>query len=157
MRINKDIRFSKDKSPYNLLMKANFTPGGRKSGNPGFFLGISATHAHVGRGLYSVTPKDLKQIRGFIAEHPDRLVGILDKPSFKERYGEVVGDRAKRIDKKWMEMAEQLPILHNKQYYYMQQLPIADYLEDDQVNKLKPSFLACQEVHWFFREATSRV
>ena len=68
-RINRDIRFSKDKSPYNTIMKAAIVPHGRKSGMPGYYIGIDARQAHLGGGLYDLASPDLKKVRQYLSDH----------------------------------------------------------------------------------------
>ena len=46
-RINRDVRFSKDKTPYHTILKAGFSPNGKKSMLPGYYLGISQDSVHV--------------------------------------------------------------------------------------------------------------
>ena len=72
-RINRDIRFSKDKTPYNTIVKAGFARGGRKSSYAGYYLGISATQIHVGGGVYMLDAANLKKIRQHIAAYPEEL------------------------------------------------------------------------------------
>ena len=56
-RINRDLRFSKDKSPYKTTFSASFGPGGRLRGGPGYYLQIDASgELHHGAGLYQPVP-----------------------------------------------------------------------------------------------------
>ena len=76
-RINRDIRFSKDKSPYHLLLKSSIAPGGKKSALPGYYLGISADHIHVGGGLFKVEKDQLFAIRHHILKQRAAFSGII--------------------------------------------------------------------------------
>jgi hypothetical protein len=42
----------------------------------------------------------------------------LSTPSFKKAYGEIKGEKSKRIPKEFREAAEKHPLLYNKQWYY---------------------------------------
>ena len=81
-RINRDVRFSKDKTPYNTLMKAGFSSNGKKSELPGFYLGISARKLHVGGGLFNVKPDQLKEVRLLIKQDTDRFLSIVENDEF---------------------------------------------------------------------------
>mgnify|MGYP001804188096 FL=1 len=70
-RIHRDIRFAKDKSPYHTIMKAGFSPNGKKSKLPGYYLGIDAESVHVGGDLFGVGTSELRKLRYAIAENPD--------------------------------------------------------------------------------------
>ncbi len=123
-RINRDVRFSKDKSPYNLIMKAGFSPNGKKSIFPGYYLGIDAESIHVGGGLFMIQPADLKKVRAMIAEKSDRFKEIVEAPSFKEHLGELRGESSKRLDKDLLAAAEKNPLIYRKQFYAMANLPL---------------------------------
>ncbi len=153
MRINKDIRFSKDKTPYNLLMKANFTPGGRKSNNPGFYLAIGADNIHVGGGIYHAQPADLKRIRTYLLNNESTAKSLISDPHLLKYFGEVKGEKAKRTDKEFMEKAEALPFIMNKQFFYMKQTPSKDFVDQPLIPFLQEHFKAAGQFHHFFRNA----
>ena len=120
-RINRDVRFSKDKTPYNLMMKASFTPGGRRSEQPGYYLAVSSKHIHIGGGLYDLKTPVLKEVRQYIYEHHQEFKDIVQDKSFIQYFGMVKGERAKRIDAKYQELLLSLPEIANKQFYVMTQ------------------------------------
>jgi len=126
-RINRDIRFSKDKTPYNTIMKASFAPGGKRSTAPGFYLGISAEHLHVGGGIFKLDSPSLKRVRQAIAEQTDEFLSIVAAETFIAHFGEVKGERAKRLDKQLQATLERTPLVANKQFFAMQQIPLNGY------------------------------
>ena len=126
-RIHRDIRFSKDKSPYHTIMKAGFSPGGKKSEKPGYYLGIDAEHIHVRGGLFMVSPAQLKKVRQFIAKHPKQLIGLVETPTFRRAFGLLKGERAKRLDKEFKAVAEQCDYLFHKQFYAFAEFPVSNF------------------------------
>ncbi|MEO1010631.1 MAG: DUF2461 domain-containing protein [Bacteroidota bacterium] len=126
-RINRDIRFSKDKSPYILMMKAGFSPNGKKSELPGYYLGIDAEHVHVGGGLFRVSPQELKLVRHHISANTTAFLEILNNPDFKNCFGRLRGERAKRLDKEFKDAAQNLEYLYNKQFYAFAEFPLANF------------------------------
>ena len=124
-RINRDIRFSKDKSPYNTMMKAGFSPGGRKSEFPGYYLGIDAEQVHVGGGLFMASPDLLKKVRAHIADDVEGLVRLVEDKNFKSAFGALQGERSKRLDKSFVTAAEKCDLIYHKQFYVFTQFPIA--------------------------------
>lgn len=132
-RINRDIRFSNDKTPYHTLLKAGFSPEGKKSELPGFYLGISADKVHVGGGLFNVKGQALKQVRSLIAKNTDLFIKIVDSKSFVTTFGTLKGEQAKRVDKSLLPIMEKTPYIANKQFYAMQELPLDDYVDSDQL------------------------
>jgi len=130
-RINRDIRFSKDKSPYNTLMKAGFSPNGKKSIYPGYYLGIDAENVHVGGGLFMVQTAELKKVRELISRKPQELIEISTKKNFTDNFGKLKGDKAKRIDKSLLPIAEKTDLIYNKQFFAFSEFPLAPFFGSD--------------------------
>ena len=62
-RIYRDVRFSKDKSPYKTNMGAFISKGGRKGGYAGYYLHIDPEVSFIAGGSYMPLPDNLKKIR----------------------------------------------------------------------------------------------
>lgn len=123
-RINRDIRFSKDKTPYNTIIKAALASGGRKSGNPGYYIGISKDYLHLGGGHFNLDKDELKRIREKIAQNSNKFIEIVRSNNFRSNFGELKGERAKRIDKEFKEIGEKLREIYLKQFYAMKEIPL---------------------------------
>lgn len=130
-RINKDIRFSKDKSPYHLIMKAGFSPQGKKSIYPGYYLGIDAKKVHVGGGLFMLQPPNLKIVREKIAKDTDAFLKIISSKDFKTAFTALKGEKSKRLDKGLLDAAEKTALIYNKQFYAMAEFPLQDHYSSD--------------------------
>ena len=72
-RINRDIRFSNNKAPYKINFGAAITPGGRKTGNPTYYLHISPGKSMLAGGVYMPDAVHLKKIRQEIDYNADGL------------------------------------------------------------------------------------
>lgn len=71
MRIYRDIRFSKDKSPYKTSVAAHFWHGkGKEGATPGFYLRLEPGRSMLGAGLWRPEPGALRKIRNAIAADP---------------------------------------------------------------------------------------
>jgi len=96
-RINRDIRFSKDKSPYKTTFSAAICPQGRNSGMPVYYFQINETgDLMIAGGVYRPERDNLGRIRKYIAEHPERLAAVHADPAFSATFGEISGERLKR-------------------------------------------------------------
>jgi len=138
-RINRDVRFSKDKSPYHLLLKAGFSPNGKKSILPGYYLGIDAENIHVGGGLFMLRPPELKKVRELIADNPEALTQLVSVSSFTQNFGKLKGEKAKRLDKSLVPVAEKTDLIYHKQFYAMAEFPLEPFYGS---NKLKDEVLS---------------
>lgn len=135
-RINRDIRFSKDKTPYNLLMKAGFSANGKKSVLPGYYLGISADYIHIGGGLFNVKAVELRKIRMYLKNNQEAFNKIIHDPQFKTIFTEIMGEKAKRLDKEFIETVDVLPEIANKQFYAMRKLEIGNRKNSQSIEKI---------------------
>lgn len=126
-RINRDVRFSQDKTPYHTILKAGFSPNGKKSILPGYYLGIDATSIHVGGGLFMLRPPELALVRQHIAKNTEALSKITGASSFTESFGKLNGEKAKRLDKNLLPAAEKTDLLYNKQFYAVAEFPLEPF------------------------------
>jgi uncharacterized protein (TIGR02453 family) len=105
-RIYRDVRFSKDKSPYKTNVGASFAYaergadgmpelGGARRG--GGYFHLSPGEIFVGGGMWHPDPAPLAAWRSLVLEDPGRVHAATDDPAFLGRFGEVGGDRAKRL------------------------------------------------------------
>jgi uncharacterized protein (TIGR02453 family) len=153
-RINRDIRFSKDKTPYNSLMKASLSSEGKKSEVPGFYVGIGADYVHVGGGLYQLSKDRLSQVRDLIVSNKQEFISIINDPEFKNCFGGLQGERNKRLDKKYSDLEDELHYLANKQFYAMAKFNTSKFVkEKNQVAALMKYFRAIQPLHSFLNRA----
>ncbi|MFL5810166.1 MAG: DUF2461 domain-containing protein [Flavisolibacter sp.] len=95
-RINRDIRFSKDKTPYKNNFGASIKRGGRKSIYAGYYFHCSPGTSFVGGGLWMPEPEHLKKLRQEIDYNWDEFKSILKEKNFKKIYGDLYqGDDVK--------------------------------------------------------------
>jgi len=85
-RIHRDVRFSKDKSPYKTNFGASFSKGGKKSNFAGYYLHIEPGKSFVGGGLYMPMADVLKKIRQEIDYNVDEFKHIIESKPFKKIY-----------------------------------------------------------------------
>jgi uncharacterized protein (TIGR02453 family) len=85
-RINRDIRFSKDKSPYKTNFGASINPGGKISFKAGYYLHIQPGNSFVGGGIYQPMPDVLKKIRQEVDYNFEELKNIINNKKFKAVY-----------------------------------------------------------------------
>ncbi len=118
-RINRDIRFSKDKAPYKTHTGAGMSKGGRKSPYPGYYLELGPKRIMVGGGIYFLDKEGLQKVRSEIAHATDEFTSLVEDNTFKKRFGEVKGERNKRLPMEFQEAAQTQPLIANKHFYYM--------------------------------------
>lgn len=89
-RIYRDVRFSKDKTPYKTNVSAGISSGGKGMGVPGYYFQVEpGNRSMVAVGMYQPSPENLAKIRQEIDYNGDQLVGILKERKFKKTFGEL--------------------------------------------------------------------
>lgn len=88
-RINRDIRFSKDKSPYKTNMGAWFSQNRNRKNSPGYYIHFEKGKSFIAGGVWCPEPIELKQIRREIAFYHEDLEKIVSNPTFKKEFKEL--------------------------------------------------------------------
>jgi uncharacterized protein (TIGR02453 family) len=121
MRIYRDVRFSKDKSPYKTGLGANIATGGRKSGHVGYHLHLAPDGVSmVGGGLWEPTPEQLARFRKGVDRDAAALRRILASSAFKTHFGELMGDKLKTAPQGYGADHPAIDLLRQKQVCAME-------------------------------------
>jgi uncharacterized protein (TIGR02453 family) len=95
-RIYKDVRFSKDKTPYKTNMGASFSPGGRKSIRPGYYFHLEpGGNSFAGGGLWMPEAAVLKKVRQEIDYNFEEFQQIISNKEFMKVFGKIEGESLK--------------------------------------------------------------
>lgn len=121
-RINRDIRFSHDKSPYKTNFGAFIVPGGKKSGFAGYYFHLDPDGTFAGGGVYQPMPDILKKIRQEIYGNPEEFKEIIEGKEFREYFGDLYDDRLKTPPKGFPKDFEHIDLLKYKSFTVMKQL-----------------------------------
>lgn len=130
-RINRDIRFSNDKTPYKVNIGIVFSPGGKNTGNPSYYLHIQpGNQSFVGGGIYMPSGEVLSKIRQEIDYNSQDLKKILSEKSFKRFYNGVFEEeKLKTAPKGYPKDHPEIELLKNKHFIALH------YLKDEQIAK----------------------
>ena len=156
-RINRDIRFSKDKTPYKMNVSAVVTPEGKKSkAINGVYIELGPEHVRVYGGVYEIDKDDLLTVREGIAKNPEKFKKLYSDASFKNVFGEILGEKNKVIPKELKEVAEIEPLIYNKQWYFYKQFDAEVVLSENLDQLILDCYKAGQPVEKFFNELIKR-
>lgn len=96
-RIHRDVRFSKDKSPYKTAVGIQFRHAlGKDAHAPGFYLHLAPGEVFLGMGSWHPDGPTVRAIRERIVEEPDEWRAVLDSPGIASSQVDLVGDSLKR-------------------------------------------------------------
>lgn len=153
-RINRDIRFSNDKTPYKTRMSAIIAPLGKKDKTfPGLYFEIDQSGINVYGGTYMPDKDQLLNIRNGIAEDMDGFHEALADPDFVSHFGGFAdSEKNKRIPKELVPAAEEEPLIYNKAYYYVSREEI-DFDEPRILDIVMIKYLAAKPVSDWLQNA----
>lgn len=115
-RIYRDVRFSKDKTPYKTHWAGRMKRAGA-SRRGGYYYKIGLEEAYVVGGFFGPNAKDLLHFRNQIALDAEPLRSILESKSFKKTFGKLRGEQLKTTPKGFEKDHPEIDLLRYKQYY----------------------------------------
>jgi len=133
-RINRDIRFSADKSPYKTNFGALVMRGGRKNIHrfAGYYIHIEPCKSMIAGGAYIPPAGWLSAIRERIADEPEKFISITGNRKFKNYFGEIENDKLKSAPRGFDPNHPYIELLKYKSYM------VVNYVSDNKV--LMPDF-----------------
>lgn len=87
-RINRDIRFSKDKTPYKSHLGIWLSSGAKGLNRSGYYIHLENGSSFIAGGLYCPEANDLKKMRKEIAYFYEDLETILNEKEFKKEFND---------------------------------------------------------------------
>jgi uncharacterized protein (TIGR02453 family) len=120
LRINRDIRFSKNKAPYKNNLSAGIGPGGKTSGKIDYYLQIQPGNlSFLGGGMWETTPEQLARFRQEIDYNADELRAIIDDKEFRTFFPEIHGETLKTTPKGYPKDHPEIELLKRKQFFFV--------------------------------------
>jgi uncharacterized protein (TIGR02453 family) len=124
-RINRDVRFSKNKAPYKDNFGAAMSEGGRHSNNADYYIHIQPNgESFLGGGIYMPPGEVLKKIRQEIDYNAPELKSIVEQPDFKDTFKFIQGEKLKRAPRGYDENHPNIEFLKLKSFVVLS--PIGD-------------------------------
>ncbi len=140
-RIYRDVRFSKDKSPYKTQMGAFFAPGGRKSEKAGYYLHLEHGGCFIAGGVYRLSKEYLYNIRSEIMYNTNEFLNIINDPEFVDLFGEITGTKLKRAPVGFPTDFEHIELLKFKDYSVIHRVPDSFFDSDNFIDNIIQVFL----------------
>ena len=98
-RINRDIRFSADKSPYKTSLGIVLQPGGKRMSRAAYYFHIEEGASFAGGGLWMPESALLQKVRKEIHYFFPDLTEIIGKPDFKKYYGDLDIEEGQKLSR----------------------------------------------------------
>lgn len=146
-RINRDVRFSNDKSPYKTNIGASINPGGKKSMIPGYYLHLEPNNSFIAGGIYMPPAETLAAVRQEIDYNAEEFKKLLTNKEFKKYFSTLDNsDKLKTAPKGYPKDHPEIELLKHKSYIVVHEI------KDDQLFKkdfTKHSIQVCKAMYPF--------
>lgn len=153
-RINRDIRFSKDKTPYKTFSSAAVSAGGKKAdGDAGLYIELGPEKLGLAGGVYMPDKDGLLDIRDAMAKQPKAFMKALHDPAFQKMWGELQGEKNKVIAPEHKEVAADIPYIYHKQFYFWQELPVKHITSAGLLDLVMEYYVAAKPVSKLLNQA----
>jgi uncharacterized protein (TIGR02453 family) len=156
-RINRDVRFSKNKDPYKTNMGASINKGGRKSmSTAGYYFHCQPGHSFAGGGIWMPEAADLKKVRQEIDYNFPELQKILKAASFRKVYGDLSHEaefKLSRPPKGYEADNPAIDYLKLKSYIAERKVTDQELLSRDLVKNTVAAFRALQPLIEFINQS----
>jgi len=123
-RINRDTRFSNDKSPYKTNMGAFIVRGGKKNGDryAGYYIHLEPGSSMIAGGAYMPPAPWLNAIREKVAGEGQMLNSIINEKNFVKFYKSLEGEKVKTAPKGYSRDHQYIELLKHKSYIVMRNI-----------------------------------
>jgi uncharacterized protein (TIGR02453 family) len=136
-RIYRDVRFSKDKSPYKTHFGAHISSAAKRSeihSKAGYYIHIEPGASILAGGAYVPPGPWIKAIRQEIAYNADDFKKVLNSKSFKEYFNEIEGEKLKKAPKGYTPDHPEIELLKYKSFLAVnkctdQQITSSDFMD----------------------------
>ena len=151
-RLNRDVRFSKDKTPYNPTFRALLSAGGKKAFGAGYFFGVDAAgQAFLGSGFHMSDAKEaVTAIREALVK--DSQLAL----KFDKKYG-IAGDVLKKVPAGYDADSPTAELLKHKSWHIETHLDLADLTDDEAATALANEFKEMSPFVDYLNEALKEV
>jgi uncharacterized protein (TIGR02453 family) len=150
-RIHRDVRFSKDKSPYHTQMSALIGPEGRKSTSRAYYIRIApGDQSLIGSGARELSSSELQFIRQEIIADAQPLRAILAAESFQRCFGALAGAQLKSAPNGYPKDHPDIDLLRHKEFLAMHLVPDVVVTSDDFADHVVAVCLVAKPLTMYF-------
>lgn len=152
-RIYRDVRFSKDKSPYKTNLGAFVAPGGKKAMSPGYYFHVQPGMFFAAAGKHMPDAAELLKVRNAIAKNTKDFLKIVEAKKFRDRFGDLDGDRLSKPPKGFPADHPAIEYLKLKSFTVSEEFTEKEAIGKDYPKLLAESFKAAYPLIIFLRNA----
>ena len=134
-RIHRDLRFSKDKTPYKINIGMAFHRK-KPEYRGGYYIEISAKESFIAAGFWNPNKEDLLRIRKEIELDGQEFKRIINEKKIKELWGDIQGNEVKTSPKGFVKDHHHIDMIKKKQFIFIKKLEEKEILDSDFQKKI---------------------
>ena len=140
-RIYRDVRFSKNKTPYKTHFGVSFL---RKKPNlrGSYYMHLAPQNSFIASGFWNPNPMDLLRIRKDLEMDAQELRDVITDFTFKKVWGELQGDVVKTSPKGFNIDHPNIDLIRHKQFLFIKRFDDKSVLSSDFQEEVIKSFSA---------------
>jgi len=140
-RIYRDVRFSKNKTPYKTNMSGHFVRATNRL-RGGYYLEIRPGASFVAGGFWAPNKEDLLRIRKEFELDGFEIREVLAEKKFKENFGELRGDGVKSAPRGFAKDHENIDLIRKKQFILVRNFTDKEVLSTGFLDQVNDTFIA---------------
>ena len=140
-RIYRDVRFSKDKSPYQPHFAGSFARAGAHR-RGGYYLRVRPGESFIAVGFWQPNPKDLLRIRKEFERDSSEIREIISQKAFKNIWGDIVGEEVKTAPKGFKKEDPNIDLIRKKAFIFVRNFSDKEVVQADFMKTVNDSFKA---------------
>jgi uncharacterized protein (TIGR02453 family) len=153
-RINRDVRFSKNKDPYKNNLGAILSPGGKKSFSAGYYIQIQPGESFIAGGMWQPPSPQINAIRQEIDYHPEEFKKIIAAKDFIKQFGKLSEeDKLKTVPKGYDKTHPEIELLKYRSYIIIHSFKDTEVLSKDFIKKCSEVMKSMYPLNLFLRRA----
>ncbi len=155
-RINRDIRFSKDKSPYKTNIGVWMSQNKNQKNAPGYYIHFEKGNSFIAGGIWCPEPNELKLIRKEIAFFHDDLEAIVTDRKFQSEFGALTRDDSNMLKKAPKDFEPNHPaieFLKLKSFTASEKIDDSSFLDKNFSKTVAQKLIALKPMNDFLRRA----
>ncbi len=145
-RIYRDVRFSKNKTPYKTHFGLAFHRE-KPALRGGYYLHLEPENSFLGVGFWAPEKEDLQRIRKELEIDAEEYRQIMDNKAFKKHWGSLSGEEVKTAPKGFSKEHPNIDLIKKKQHVFIKNFSDQEVLSSDFIRVIDTHF---QNIRPFF-------
>ena len=139
-RIYRDVRFSKNKTPYKTNFGISFK---RKKPDlrGGYYFHLDPDKSFIAAGFWNPNKEDLNRLRQEFVLDADEFKTIINSKSINSVWGDIRGDRLKSAPRGFYRNEKNIDLIQMKQYIFIKELKSKDLFSDGLHTQISNNFI----------------